>query len=121
MHGALLIPASLMASMIHSQMSSVVPNVQTGRVPPEAAAPERPADLRGVTPSETASSIDKPATAGTEPMTGYHAPVIKIGKPAKKGPHMQPRSASQPSLASAEREKDCSSSNQPDCRTPNGR
>ena len=89
--GALPVTFGLMiGSLVHAQ-TAPVPNVQTTEVAPPRAPPAASSDPRGITTADLGSSIDKPATVGAMPQTGYHEPVI--GKPIDPPPHTRTRDA----------------------------
>jgi hypothetical protein len=97
---AFLISGSFMAaSLAHAQPVSSVPNVQTGAVPPSAAPPATSSDPSGITPADSGSSIDKPATVGAMPQTGYHEPVIRDSNAADPPPHERARASARAGLA----------------------
>ena len=89
---ALTLPVCLMIGSLACAQSAPVANVQTAEtvpaLPPPSAASSDP---RGITTADSGSAIDKPATVGAMPQTGYHEPVI--GKQSEPPPHSRTRDA----------------------------
>ena len=102
---ALPFPFGLMiASLAHAQTASSPPNVQTSEILPAIAPPAASPDPRGITTADSGSSIDKPATVGAMPQTGYHAPAI--GKRAEPAPHANPRAGDRTATGTAIADRD---------------
>jgi hypothetical protein len=101
MHSLLMAPMILMiGSIAEGQTAAPVPNVQTGQASPATAVPPASSDPSGITPADSGSAIDKPATVGAMPQTGYHPPVIDNNKSTEPLPHQRVRAAAQGTTAS---------------------